>query len=147
MFHVYHTTFDILIEMFDLFEIEFIYSLIILVCLNDPIGWVRIITISIFQIILTYYNNKWRHRLIIRIDVLDYNDPFPITRLYNFNFPTLIVRYYNKGGYDLAYEKAYLVEVSDVGLYNIIFGNYILKKSKSNFNDLWVFVLDLLVIV
>jgi len=86
--------------------------------------------------ILICHNNKWRYRPIIRIDVLDYNDSFQIARLYNFNFLILIVRHYNKDGYNLVYKKVYLVEVLDIGLYNIMFGNYILEKSKPNFNDL-----------
>ena len=78
---------------------------------------------------------------------MNYSDPFPIARLYDFNFFILVVRHYNKGGYDLAYEKAYLVEVPDVGLYNIMFGNYILEKLKPSFNNLWIFVLGPLIIV
>src|SRR6266566_10009848 len=97
--------------------------------------------------ILVYYNNKWRHCPIIRIDVLDYNNLFLITKLYDFNFFILIVRYYNKSGYNLVYKKVCFVEVLNVGLYNIIFGNYILEKSKLNSNNLWIFVLDLLIIV
>ncbi len=122
--------------MFDLFETEFICSPIILIYLNDSIEQTKIIAISIFQMILTYYNDKWRYCPTIKIDVLDYSDPFPIVRLYGFNFPTPIVRRYNKYGYNLAYKKAYLVEISNVGLHNIIFGNYILKKSKSSPNNL-----------
>ncbi len=133
--------------MFDPFETEFIRSPIILVCPNNPIGRIRVITISIFQMILTYYNDKWRHHPTIRIDVLDYNDPFPIAKLYSFNFPTPVIQHYNKDKRNLAYKKAYLVEVPDIGLYNTIFGNYILKKSKPNFNNLWIFTLDLLIIV
>ncbi len=72
----------------------------------------------------------------MRIDILDYNDPFPIIKLYNFNFFILVVQYYNKDGYNLAYKKACLVEIPNIGLYNTIFGNYILEKSKSNFNNL-----------
>ncbi len=86
--------------------------------------------------ILTYYNNKWRYHLITRINILNYSDPFPIIRLYNFNYFIPVVQYYNKGGYDLAYKKAYFVEVLNIGLYNIIFGNYILEKSKPSLNDL-----------
>src|SRR6266699_815407 len=97
--------------------------------------------------ILTYYNDKWQYHPTIRIDILDYNDPLPIAKLYNFNFPIPVVQYYNKGGYDLAYKKAGLVEVLNIGLYNIIFGNHILEKLKSNLNNLWVFVLDPLVII
>ena len=122
--------------MFDSFEIEFIRNPIILVCSNDPIGRIKVIAISIFQIILICHNNKWRHRPTIRIDALDYNNPFPIARLYGFSFLTPVVRRYNKSGYNLAHKKACLVEVSDVGLYNIIFGNYILEKSKPSPNDL-----------
>ena len=47
----------------------------------------------------------------------------------------------------MIYEKVYFVEVPDVGLYNIMFGNYILKKSKLNLNNLWIFVLNPLIIV
>ncbi|SRR6266699_1806930 len=97
--------------------------------------------------ILTCYNNKWRHRPTIRIDALNYNDPFSIIRLYSFNFLILIVQCYNKSGYDLAYKKAYFVEILDIGFYNIMFDNYILEKSKSIFNDLWIFVLGFLIIV
>ena len=67
---------------------------------------------------------------------MNYNDPFSIVKLYSFNFLMPIVRYYNKDKYNLAYKKACFVEVLDIGLYNIIFGDYILKKSKSNFNNL-----------
>ena len=122
--------------MFDLFETEFIYNPTIFICFNNPIGQTKIIAIPIFQMILAYYNNKWRYRPTIRIDILDYNNLFPIVKLYDFNFPISIVRYYNKGKYDLAYKKAYFVEVPDVGLYNTMFGNYILEKSKSSLNDL-----------
>jgi len=97
--------------------------------------------------VLTYYNNKWRHRLTIRIDVLNHSDLFPIARLYGFNFPILVVQCHNKDGYDLAYEKAYLVEIPDIGLYNTIFSNHILEKSKPNPNNLWIFVLNPLIIV
>ena len=122
--------------MFDLFKIEFICSLTILVCFNDPVGWRGIVTISIFEMVLAYYNDKWRYRLTIRIDTLDYNDLFPIVKLYNFNFFISVVRCYNKDGCDLAYKKVYLVEVLNVGLYNIIFSDHILEKSKPSFNDL-----------
>src|SRR6266699_241794 len=108
MFHVYYTTSNILIEIFNLFEIEFIYSPTILICSNDPIRRIRIITISILQMILTYYNDKWRHRPTIKIDILNHNNPFSIAKLYSFNFSISIVQCYNKGGYDLAYKKAYL---------------------------------------
>ncbi len=97
--------------------------------------------------ILICYNNKWRYCSTIRIDILDYNDLFPITKLYNFNFSTPVVQRYNKDGYDLAYKKVYLVEIPDIGLYNTIFDNHILEKSKLNFNDLWIFALGLLIIV
>ena len=97
--------------------------------------------------VLTCYNNKWWYRSIIRIDVLDYNDPFPIVRLYGFNFLILIVQHYNKGGYNLAYKKVYLVEILNIGFYNTMFSHYILKKSKLNFNNLWIFVLGPLVII
>ncbi len=86
--------------------------------------------------ILICYNNKWQYRLTTKIDTLDYNDLFPIIRLYSFNFPIPVVQRYNKDGYDLAYKKIYLVEIPDVGLYNIIFDNYILEKSKSSPNNL-----------
>ncbi len=136
-----------MIEIFDPFETEFIYSPIILVCPNDLIGRIKVVAISIFQMILACYNNKWRYRPTIRIDVLDYSDLFPIVKLYSFNFLTPIVQHYNKDRCDLAYEKAYFVEVLNIGLYNIIFGNYILKKSKLNSNNLWIFVLGPLIIV
>ncbi len=97
--------------------------------------------------VLIYYNNKQRYRLTIRIDALDYSDLFLIIRLYSFSFLIPVIRYYNKGRYDLVYKKVYLVEVLDVGFYNIIFDNYILKKPKPNFNYLWVFILDSLIIV
>ncbi len=133
--------------MFDLFETEFICNPTILACSNDPIGRVRVVAILIFQMILIYYNNKWWYCPTIRIDVLDYNDLFPIARLYSFNFLIPVVRCYNKDGYNLIYKKIYFVEVLNVGLYDIIFGNYILKKSKSNLNDLWIFILGFLIIV
>jgi len=47
-----------LIEMFDLFETEFIYNLIMFICSNNLIERKKIITISIFKMILTYYNDK-----------------------------------------------------------------------------------------
>ena len=97
--------------------------------------------------ILVYYNNKWRYCPTIRIDVLNYNDLFSIVKLYGFSFLMSIVRCYNKSGYNLAYKKVCFVEVPDIGFYNIIFNNYILEKSKPSFNDLWIFVLSLLVIV
>ena len=133
--------------MFDLFETEFIHNPTILVCLNNSIGRRKIIIISIFKMILTYYNNKWKYRPTIKINVLDHSDPFPITKLHNFNFLIPVVRCYNKDGYDLAYKKVYLVEVLNIGLHNIIFDNYILKKSKSNPNNLWIFILGLLIII
>ena len=86
--------------------------------------------------VLTYYNDKWKHRPTTRINILDYNDPFLIVRLYNFNFLIPIVRYYNKNEYNLTYKKAYFIEISNVRFYNTIFGNYILKKSKLNPNNL-----------
>ncbi len=86
--------------------------------------------------ILAYHNDKWQHRPTTKINTLDYNDPFPIAKLYGFNFPIPVVQHHNKSGYNLAYEKAYLVEVPDIRLYNTIFGNYILKKSKPNLNNL-----------
>ncbi len=94
--------------------------------------------------IFTCYNDKWRYRPTIKINILDHNDLFPIARLYNFSFFTPVVWYYNKGGYDLAYKKAYLVEVLNIGFYNTMFGNHILEKLKSNLNDLWIFILGLL---
>ncbi len=125
-----------LIEMFDLFETEFIHNSIILVCLNNLIGRVGVVAISIFQMILTCYNDKWRHHPTTRIDVLDYSDLFPIARLYGFSFLTPVIQCHNKDGYDLVYKKAYLIEIPDVGFYNIIFSNYILEKSKPSLNDL-----------
>ncbi len=59
----------------------------------------------------------------------------------------LIIQCHNKGGYNLAYKKVYLVEMLDVRLYNTIFGNYILEKLKLSSNDLWIFILGLLIIV
>ncbi len=97
--------------------------------------------------ILTYYNNKQRYCSTIRIDILNYNNSFSIARLYSFNFFIPIIQHYNKSGYDLVYKKVYLVEIPDIGLYNIIFDNYILKKSKLNSNNLWIFILDLLIII
>ncbi len=97
--------------------------------------------------VLTYYNNKWKYCSTIRINVLNYNDLFSIAKLYSFNFLTPIVQYYNKDRCNLAYKKVCLVEVLNIGLYNIMFSNYILKKSKPNFNNLWVFALDLLIII
>ncbi len=78
---------------------------------------------------------------------MDHNDPFSIVKLYSFNFPMPIVQRYNKDGRDLAHKKTYLIEILDIGLYNTIFGNHILEKSKPNPNDLWIFVLDPLIIV
>ncbi len=86
--------------------------------------------------ILTCYNNKWQYRPTIRIDILNYNDLFPITKLYSFNFLMPVVQYYNKNKRDLAYKKAYFVEILDIRFYNIIFNNYILEKSKLNPNNL-----------
>ncbi len=77
--------------MIHLFETEFIYNLVILVYPNDLIGRRRVIAISIFEMVLTYYNDKWKYRPIIRINILNYNDPFPIIKLYSFNFPMLVV--------------------------------------------------------
>src|SRR6266566_6616864 len=110
--------------MFDPFETEFIYSSTILVCFNNPIGQKKIIMISIFEIILIYYNNKWRHRSTIRINILDYNDLFLIIKLHNFNFPISVVQYYNKDRYNLTYKKVYFVEIPNVKLYNTIFDDY-----------------------
>jgi len=86
--------------------------------------------------ILTYYNNKWKHYPIIKIDILDYNDLFLFAKLYSFNFLTPVVQYYNKGRYDLAYKKTYFVEILNIRFYDTIFNNYILEKSKPNFNNL-----------
>jgi len=147
MFYIYRTISNMLIEMFDLFETEFIYNPAIFVCFNNPIGRKKVVTISIFKMVLTYYNNKWRHRLTTRIDALNHNDPFPITRLYSFNFLTPVVQHYNKDGYNLVHKKTYLVEVPDVGLYNIMFDNHILEKSKPSPNNLWIFALNPLIIV
>src|SRR6266699_3397660 len=122
--------------MFNLFETEFICSLIIFVYFNNPIGRKKVVIISIFKMVLIYYNNKWRYRPITRIDALNHSDLFPIVRLYNFNFPISIIQCYNKCGYNLAYKKIYFIEVLDIGLYNTIFNNYILKKSKPNPDDL-----------
>ena len=97
--------------------------------------------------ILACYNDKWRYCPTIRIDILDYNDLFPIARLYSFNFFISVVRCYNKDRYNLAYKKACLVEIPNIELYNIMFSNYILEKSKPSFNDLWIFALGLLIIV
>ena len=136
-----------MIEVFDSFETKFICNPTILVCPNDPIRRTRVIAILIFQMILACHNDKWRYRPTTRIDILDYSDLFSIVRLYGFNFLTSIVRRYNKGGCNLAYEKVCFVEVLDIGFYDIMFNNYILEKSKPSFNDLWIFVLDLLIIV
>jgi len=125
-----------LIEIFDLFEIEFICSLVILVCFNDLIERRGVVTILIFEIVLICYNNKWRHRSTIRIDVLDYNNLFSIIKLYIFNLFTPVIQHYNKSGYNLVYKKAYLVKILNIGFYNTILSNYILGKSKPNFNDL-----------
>ena len=122
--------------MFDLFEIEFIRSSTILVCLNNPIGQKKVIAISIFEMVLIYYNNKWKHRPTTRINTLDHSNPFPIIKLYSFNFSTPVVRYYNKNRYDLTHKNAYLVEIPNIGFYNTMLGNYILEKSKPNPNDL-----------
>src|SRR6266699_7214124 len=145
MFCINRITFVILIEVFDLFETEFICSSTIFVYFNDLVGWKGVVAISIFKIVLIYYNDKWRYRPTIRIDALNHSDPFPIAKLYNFSFPTPVVQRYNKGGCDLAYEKACLIEVPDVGLYDTMFGNYILEKSKPSPNDLWIFVLGPLI--
>ncbi len=136
MFYIYRTTSDILIEVFNLFETEFIYSLIILVYSNDLIGRIKVVAILIFQMILVYYNNKWRYRLTTKIDTLDYNNLFSIAKLYSFNFFIPVIRHYNKDKYNLTYKKVYFVEIPNIGFYNIIFDNHILKKSKSNFNNL-----------
>ena len=120
--------------MLDPFETEFIRSSTILVCPNDPIGQKRVVAIPIFKMVLTCYNNKWRYRPTTRIDALNHSDPFPIARLYDFNFFTPVVQHHNKSGYNLAYKKAYLVEILDVGFYNIIFNNHILEKPKPNSN-------------
>ena len=125
-----------MIEVFDLFKTEFIRSPIILVCPNNPIGRIRVITISIFQMILTYYNDKWRYYPAARIDILNYSKLFSIVKLYSFSFLTPMVRRYNKSRYNLAYKKAYLVEILNVGLYDTIFGNHILEKKKLNSNYL-----------
>ncbi len=125
-----------MIEIFNLFKTKFIHSPTILTYLNNPIGQIKVVTISILQMILTYYNNKWQHCSTIKIDILNYNDPFLITRLYNFNFLIPVVQYYNKNGYNLTYKKTYFIKIPDIGFYNIIFNNYILKKSKPNSNDL-----------
>ncbi len=121
--------------MFDPFETKFICSPIIFVCSNDSIRRIEVITISIFQMILIYYNDKWQYCPTTKIDVLNHNDLFPIVRLHNFNFFISVIQCYNKGECNLAYKKVYLVEILDVGFYNIIFGNYILEKSKLNFNN------------
>jgi len=97
--------------------------------------------------ILACYNNKWRYCLTIRIDVLDYNDLFSIARLYSFNFLLPVVRHYNKDGYNLIYKKAYLVEILNIGFYNIMFDNYILEKLKLGSNNLLIFILGPLIIV
>ncbi len=86
--------------------------------------------------VLTYYNDKWRHRPTIRINILDYNNLFPIVKLYSFNFLTPVIRRHNKDGYNLAHKKIYFVKIPNIGLYNIIFGDHILEKLKLNFNDL-----------
>src|SRR6266566_5655012 len=147
MFYIYYTVSNILVKIFDLFEIEFIRNPIIFIYFNNSIGRKDVIIILILQMILAYYNNKWQYYLTARIDVLNYNDLFPIAKLYSFSFFIFIVRRYNKDGYNLAYEKVDLVEVLDIGFYDTIFGNYILKKPKLNFNNLWIFVLNPLIII
>ncbi len=134
MFYIYYITSIILIEIFDPFETEFICNPIILVCLNDLFGRKKVVAILIFQMILTYNNNKWRYRPTVRINTLNYNNLFLIARLYNFNFLISIVRCYNKSGYNLVYKKAGLIEIPNIAFYNIIFNNYILEKSKPNPN-------------
>ncbi len=147
MFCINRITFVILIEVFDLFETEFICSSTIFVYFNDLVGWKGVVAISIFKIVLIYYNDKWRYRPTIRIDALNHSDPFPIAKLYNFNFLTPVVWHYNKDRCNLIYKKAYFIEVLNVRFYNIIFDNYILEKLKPNFNYLWVFILGFLIIV
>ena len=147
MFYIYYTTSNILIEILDPFKTKFIRNPTILVCSNNPIGQIEIVAISIFQIILSYYNNKWRYCPTIRIDTLNYNNPFPIVKLYGFNFPTPVVQHHNKDECNLAYKKVCLVEIPDIGFYNIMFGNHILEKLKSSLNNLWIFALGLLIIV
>jgi len=58
----------ILIEMFDLFETEFIYNSTIFVSSNNSIGRRRIVTILIFEMVLTYYNNLFLSDWIIKIN-------------------------------------------------------------------------------
>src|SRR6266566_4781319 len=105
MFYIYCIISIVLIEVFDLFETEFICSLTIFVYSNDLIGWRGVVVISIFEMVLICYNNKWKYCSIIRINVLDYNDLFLIVKLYSFSFFMSVVRRYNKGGYDLVYCK------------------------------------------
>jgi len=58
MFYICRMIFAVLIEIFDLFKTEFIYSSIIFVCPNDPVGQREVVVIPIFEIVLTYYNDK-----------------------------------------------------------------------------------------
>src|SRR6266699_6661069 len=97
--------------------------------------------------ILICYNNKWQYHPTVKIDILNYNDPFPITKLYNFNFLIFVVQRYNKNEYNLAYEKAGFIEVPDIAFYNTIFSNHILKKPKPSPNYLWIFTLGFLIII
>ncbi len=136
-----------MIEIFDPFETKFIRNPTILACPNNPIGRTEVVVIPIFQMILACYNNKWQYRLTTKIDILNYNDLFSIVKLYSFSFLIPVVQYHNKDRYNLAYKKACFIEVLDIGFYNIMFGNYILEKSKPNLNNFWIFVLGLLIIV
>jgi len=47
---------------------------------------------------LTYCNNKWQYHPTTKIDTLNYNNLFPIIKLYNFNFSTSIVKIGNHFG-------------------------------------------------
>jgi hypothetical protein len=71
-----------LVEVLQPLETHLVIYLSILGCGNSPIGQEAASFVPVTKVMLTYNYSEWQDGPACRIDLFNYCNPFPISRLY-----------------------------------------------------------------
>ena len=125
--------------MANLFQVSFIIFLSIGGGFNNLIAQKVGLWVPMGEVINTLDYKKRREGPSFGINVFDYRNPFPVTRLNKLAFALLISTRNYYWGVNNAYYKTGLIKVIEIVIGNAVFCLYIINQLESRVNKLRIF--------
>ena len=130
---------SVFIKVFQPFQTRLIIYLPVTHRFNNLVAREVGLGVLVYEVINALNSQKQRDILTFAININNSYRLFPITWLYSLNSATLISTRNNYSGYNHAYQKAGLIKVIKIAIYNTILRLYILYQLKPRANQLRIF--------